>query len=71
MRLTPEGKAKLTPESFFSLEVHVLYMVKRKLKLDRMNLLVPSPSHSIFLLTENKTYRVTGITIPGVSAFVS
>ena len=46
-------------------------MVKRKPKLDRMNQLVPSPSHSIFLLTENKTYRVTGITIPGVSAFVS
>ena len=48
-----------------------IYMVKRKPKLDRMKQLVPSPSHSIFLLTGNKTYRVTGITIPGVSAFVS
>ena len=31
-----------------------IYMVKRKPKLDRMNLLVPSPSHSIFLLTETR-----------------
>ena len=46
-------------------------MDKRKPKLGRMNLLVPYPSHSIFLLTENNTYGVTGITIPGVSAFAS
>ena len=32
-------------------------MVKRKPKLGKMNLLVPSPSHSISLFTENKTYE--------------
>ena len=36
-----------------------IYMVKRKPKLGRMNLLVPSPSHSISLFTENKTYEAT------------
>lgn len=34
-------------------------MVKRKPKLDRMNLLVPSPSHSIFLLTEKDFFIVS------------